>query len=538
MSSLGFRKSLYLLALIAGVSLLLATLGGIRQTDVASSAASRIYEERTAPTLELMKAVDALHRARQTVLIALSEEKEEVAEAHLVKLKAFDQSMQQALHAAVQAVPDQRETLAQLEALIVEYNKARDQSVQMIQVGDIPSALGNIKLNAGPKFDKVLLALTDVIQNQSRLALEDYQKTSTSLKRGSQTQILVSIALLIGMGLMFAWIVRGVTRQLDEVGKTMADVVQRGDFTVTVPIRGNDEIASVADSFNKLVAAFRQILQTLDREVKSVEITASELSQTASVSASSAASTSASAASMAGAVEEISAGLEQMRDNANTAIAVVERAEAFSQQGGNVIHAAVQDLEHISNEVRQVAERIVELGDQTQQISGVVALIREVADQTNLLALNAAIEAARAGEQGRGFAVVADEVRKLAERTALATQEISSMILRIQGSASAASNTMRGALGDAETGTSLGCEAGAAIDRIREAASDAARVFREIAHGISEQSRAGQSIAESVEQVAQAADGSSDVVTKTAEAARVLETLANSIRGQVGRFRF
>jgi len=524
------------LAVLAAISLLMATLGGIWQTNIASSAASRIYEERTAPTLELMKAVDALHRARQTILIALSEENEAVAEAHLVKLKAFDKTMQQALHAAVEAVPDQREALAQLESLVTEYNKARDQSVQMIQVGDLASALGNIKLNAGPKFDKVLLALTDVIQNQSRLAQEDYQKTSASLKVSSQTQIVISVALLVGMGLMFAWIVRGVTVQLDHVGKTMADVVQRGDFTVTVPIRGNDEIAAVARSFNELVASFRHILQTLNRDMQSVDTTARELSQTARASASSAATTSSSAASMASAVEEMTVGLEQMRDNASTAIAVVERAEDYSQQGGGVIHAAVEDLEHISNEVRQVAERIVELGEQTQQISGIVALIREVADQTNLLALNAAIEAARAGEQGRGFAVVADEVRKLAERTALATQEISSMILRIQNSAAAASSTMKGALGDADSGTALGCEAGNAIERIRTAASDAARVFRDIASGISEQSAAGQSIALSVEQVAQAADISSDVVAKTAEAARVLESLSNSIRGQVARF--
>ena len=537
MSSLGFRKRLYLLALVAALGLLFSTLGGNWQAKIAASAAARIYEERTAPTLELMKAVDALHRARQTILIALSEEKEEVAAAHLVKLKVFDEAMRHALSAALAVVPDQREALTNLQMLVSEYNKARDQSVQMIQVGDLPSALGNIKLNAGPKFDKVLLALTDVIQNQSRLAREDYQQTSASLNLGSQTQVAVSLSLLLVIGVLFAWVVRGVTRQLDEVGRTMAKVVRQGDFTMAVPIHGNDEIAAVARSFNELVSAFREILQSLNHEMQNIDATARGLSQTAAASAGSASSTSASATSMAAAVEQMTVGLDQMRENANTAIAVVERAESYSQQGGSVIHAAVKDLELISDEVRQVGERIVELGAQSQQISSVVALIRDVADQTNLLALNAAIEAARAGEQGRGFAVVADEVRKLAERTAQATQEISGMIQRIQQSAGAASVTMQGALGDAVAGASLGAEAGGAIQQIQASTSDAARAFREIAHGIAEQSSAGQAIARSVEQVALAADESSHVVTRTAEAAQALESLANAIRGQIGRFK-
>ncbi|MDO8990250.1 MAG: methyl-accepting chemotaxis protein, partial [Sideroxyarcus sp.] len=503
----------------------------------AARAAARIYEKRTAPTLALLQAVDALHRARQIILIALSENDEDRAAAHLTKLKALDDSMNQALHAAAVAAPDQQNALSSLEGLIKDYNKARDQSVKMIQVGDLPSALGNIQLNAGPKFDKVLEVLTDVIENQSRLARQDYQETTSSLSIQTNTQIALSVTLLVGMALFIFWVLRRVLGQLEEMRRAMSDVVEHGDFTISVPVHGQDEIGAVAENFNQLVAAFRRILETLEREVSNVDQVVRELSQAATSSAASAMATSDSSAGMAAAVEQMSAGLDQMRNNADTAITVVERANTDSKAGGDVIHEAVRDLEHISSEVREVAKKIVDLGEQAQQINSVVALIRDVADQTNLLALNAAIEAARAGEQGRGFAVVADEVRKLAERTALATTDIAGIIERIQQSAQAASDTMKEALGDADAGTTLGTQAAQAIDNIRQAAVEAATVVRDIASGIAEQSQAGQQLAGNVEQVAQAADSNSGVVARTAEAARSLEKLATSIRGEIGRFR-
>lgn len=241
MLSLGFRKSLYLLATIAGFGLFLATAGGLWQVNFAANAASRIYEERTAPTIELMKAVDALHRARQTILMAISEEREEAAQAHLGKLAALDAAMKAALQASAAAVPDQKNTLSSLESLIGDYNKARDQSVKMIEVGDLPSALGNIKINAGPKFDKVLLALSDAMQNQARLARQDYEDTSSSLKVRSATQIILALLTLIGIGVVFVWIVRGILRQLGGEPKVAAEAlsaVANGQLNVhigTVP---------------------------------------------------------------------------------------------------------------------------------------------------------------------------------------------------------------------------------------------------------------------------------------------------------------
>ncbi len=537
MLSFGFRKSLYVLAGVVCACFLLTALGSVWQTRTSARAAERIYVERTAPSMHLMQAVDALHRARETILIALSEETDVAAEKHLVQLKGLDEAMNAALGRVAESAPDQKEAIAQLKVLIADYIKARDQSVQMIQVGDLPSALGNIKLNAGPKFDKVLAGLSAVIDSQARLALEDHQATSGSLQVQMWAQMAINSAALVLVVILTGWVMRRVLSQLNEVSTHMARVVKEKDFTIQVPIRGRDEIASVAQSFNALLDAFRGILKALEQDVSGMDATARQLTEVARGASESVSATSASAASMAAAVEEMSVGLDQMKDRANEAMGVVSRAGAYSHDGGEVIHAAVQDLEHISSEVRQVAERIVELGGQTRQISTVVELIRQIAEQTNLLALNAAIEAARAGEHGRGFAVVADEVRKLAESTALATRDISATIKEIQQSARAASETMQGALKDANAGTSLGVQAGSAVSEIRQATAEVHSVFQDIAAGIAEQSSAGQSLASNVEVVAQAADASSAVVVRAASAAQTLESLAGSIRSRVSQFR-
>ncbi|MDD5298075.1 MAG: methyl-accepting chemotaxis protein [Rhodocyclaceae bacterium] len=247
---MGFRKSLVALACIAGAGLVLSTLGGLWQARKAADVAAHIYQVRTAPSTELMKAVDALHRARQTILIALSEEKEEAAQARLEKLASLDQTMKTALEAYVSAAPDQKESIARLQALIAEYNKARDQSVKMIAVGDLPSALENIKSNAGPKFDKVLEALSDVIQTQAKLARGDYDEAAASLRTEGAIQMVLALLVLSGIGLMFYWIGSGIMRQVggepaDAVG--VARAIAAGKLDSDIPLAQNDQSSLLAN---------------------------------------------------------------------------------------------------------------------------------------------------------------------------------------------------------------------------------------------------------------------------------------------------
>ncbi len=248
--TLGFKNSLVALATVAGIALLLSTTAGLWQARDASTVAAQIYEVRTAPTIELMKAVDALHRARQTILIALSEENEDTAQEQLGNMAHLDQATNTALQAYVKAVPDQKEGITRLESLIAEYNKARDQSVMMISVGDLPSALENIKSNAGPKFDKVLLALGETIQAQAQLAQTDYQSAAARLATQSTIQWLLSLLAFAGIGFAFYFIGKGIMRQLGGEPATavgIARAIAEGKLDNDISLQAGDSTSLLAD---------------------------------------------------------------------------------------------------------------------------------------------------------------------------------------------------------------------------------------------------------------------------------------------------
>ena len=376
----------------------------------------------------------------------------------------------------------------------------------------------------------VIAAQVDEASRALDLAVQEASKVQMMTLAG----IVIAVIVLTLGGLYLA---RGVAGPLNRMSALMADLVARKDFSVRLEANGDDEIAHASRSFNQLVTMLRTMLQALNQDVHRLDDTAAELAAAISQSSHSSSETSQSAAAMAAAVEQMSVSLDQMRDNTRAAQDVVGASSQHSEEGGRVIGAAVDDMQKITTAVQQVSDVIGTLGEQTERISNIVNVIREVADQTNLLALNAAIEAARAGEQGRGFAVVADEVRKLAERTATATGEIATMIEAIQNSAHIAVGRMGEAVKEANAGAHLAQDAGQSIRAIRDGANRVATAFQDIAHSITEQSAAGQLIAQQVEQVARASDENSGAVGHTAEAAHTLEALSHEMRQRIDQFK-
>jgi methyl-accepting chemotaxis protein len=233
----------------------------------------------------------------------------------------------------------------------------------------------------------------------------------------------------------------------------------------------------------------------------------------------------------------MTASIDQISEHARTAQQVSVESGSLSEQGGRIVDDTAREMECIADTVNESARIIEQLGKHSESISAIVNVIKEIADQTNLLALNAAIEAARAGEQGRGFAVVADEVRKLAERTTKSTTEISDMIGAIQQGTKGAVDSMKSGVTRVAEGVTLSRRAGESIAKIQQGTQEVRQSVGDISNAMSEQSLASNEIARGVEHIAQMAERNSVDVRTTADTVLRLEQMASTLQTEVKRFR-
>ncbi|QBC42698.1 methyl-accepting chemotaxis protein [Iodobacter fluviatilis] len=305
----------------------------------------------------------------------------------------------------------------------------------------------------------------------------------------------------------------------------------------------DQNVVCKADDKDSLMASLRDMQQTLRAMIGEVISGAGQMSTAASSLSDRSAEVarrsneqSESASSMAASVEEMSVSIDHVTANTNDARGLAESARERSGRGAVVIHRATSEVHKIADLVKGSAVRIEELGRQSDKITSIVSTIKDIADQTNLLALNAAIEAARAGEQGRGFAVVADEVRKLAERTSQSTVEIAAMVGQIQTGTREAIVQMENGVQQANASVLLANEAGTAIEDIRIGAEQVRSVVDSISSAIREQSMATTEIAKAVEQIAQSAEVEAREIQLSARSAQDLQNLSAHLHQSVQRF--
>jgi methyl-accepting chemotaxis protein len=346
--------------------------------------------------------------------------------------------------------------------------------------------------------------------------------------------IAAGVILLGGFGLM---IYRAVKGPLATMEKMVERIGRELDFTQRVPVSSRDEVGMTVAAFNRLLDTLQSSFREIAGAVDGVTGQANQMADAARDMSDNSAVASESAASMAATVEQVTVSINHVSDRATEANEVSRRSGEIAGVGEKVIGDTVGEINGIAERVHQASGQIDQLAKESANIGAVVNVIKEVADQTNLLALNAAIEAARAGEQGRGFAVVADEVRKLAERTALSTQEIGTLIATIQKGAHEAVASMREVVQRVEQGVEKAQQAGSSIQQIRQGAGQVVDMVDDISHAIREQSAASLNIAQQVERIAQMSEQTSGAAMNTADAAGQLQELATQMQTTVARYR-
>lgn len=368
--------------------------------------------------------------------------------------------------------------------------------------------------------------------------LSSLDPTSLAVSIDSAKNLLL-LSLLLGLALVVAFgfvLQRTLLTPLHGLSAALSEAAVKLDFTVTLPAQSADEMGQAQSAFNQLQSrlklAFDDIQQSLERLIEATE----EVDQSSRKIARNSQVQSDASTNMAAAVEEMTVSISSVASQSADASEHTNESRNIAERSAGVILDTVDGIQHIAITVREAASRIKALRADCDSISSAAKIIREIADQTNLLALNAAIEAARAGEQGRGFAVVADEVRKLAERTTHSTEEISTLLQRMQDSAHQAVESMSKTEKEVAERVDNAREAGSSMEHIKNGAEAAAAVVADISNAMREQEVASASIAKNIEQIAQMSEQNSAAAASSAAGVGKMSKIGYGIMESLSTF--
>jgi methyl-accepting chemotaxis protein len=534
--SINIRLMVLVVLLLGGMVMIGAM--GLYATGKANRALESVYEDKLVPLVLL----DTIARANLNNQIAIS----------------YAISQPENMGKYIQRIVDNRASIdksweSYQKSLLDEEDRVLAKKFDGVRVrfveGGIKPALAAMRANNLADLKRIQLdpiitlnaplneALDGLIEMQRRESEELHEESTASFTAARTVSIALILAGLILGGALGFSIIRGIHRSVGELRGVMVKMSADGDLGARAKVYGRDEIGEAATAFNGLIEGFANIIRQVLSNADTVSGTAAQLSASSRQIAQGSLTQSEAAASTAAAVEEITVSINSVAENTEDVRKLSEQSLERTEQGNQSVTAMIGEIHSVQDAVNQIAGSVQEFVDSTRAIAGMTQQVKEIADQTNLLALNAAIEAARAGEQGRGFAVVADEVRKLAEKSAKSASEIDGVTNSLnQKSAHVESTVQVGLRSLQATQEQIGrvsailAEAGAAVTKSSGGVSG-------IAASVAEQGKASTEIARNVEKIAQMSEENHAAVESNAGEIARLEYLARELQGAVGRFR-
>lgn len=562
-----FKTAAKIYSLIIFMVLCLIGVGWVSlySVRVLSREMSIIYQDRLIP-IQLLGEVRLLSKDSESKLVELiltvERDKQQMIISNIQENTARINQLQ-AEYAKCSLDAYQTDKLAKLEKELTGYRKARQDIITLATTGRQKEAF-DLYRDSAPIFSSSTQLRRELIDYNKNLALQsNSQETAAAAQVEGTVWGVTAVAVLLAciFGRLLVKMIVNPLTMLTAGVRQVAD----GNLTQLVPVAAKDEVGQMGTEFNSMIEKLRHIIRQVIETTELVSSASEQLTASAGQSAQAANQVASSASDISQAsqdqlsaltgslkaVEKISAAIQQIAVNAGAVATDADRTAAAAQAGSKVIGAVVAQMDCIEQTVKESSQVVTELGTRSEEIGQIVGVITNIASQTNLLALNAAIEAARAGEQGRGFAVVADEVRKLAEQSQAATQQISGLIDEIRKDTERAVVAMHKGSREVELGSQQVHNSGKTFQDIVNFIDQVSNQTKGISGGIQDISlhsnqivaavrhvgETGKDILGQTQTVSAATEEQSAAMEEIASSSQALAKLAEELRKSTGRFR-
>jgi methyl-accepting chemotaxis protein len=523
-------------ALIGGLMLILGICALTQMSDIRSAAVN--IENTSVPSVKALGDLTKISYRQRTLSFRLLLNREPGVEEKTLEL--FRQrneqiSAAQAIYEKMIQGSEERAAYDQYVQKLATYHQLEDKMKALSKANQIDQLRDLINNELLTNSDELNVTLTKLVE------INDKQTSETNKQAADQYSLAFKlvIALLIvatALTVLFAWLLTTSITQPLAHALSAAEEIAEGNLTRPIKVEGTDEAGRLLAAMQKMQEKLRDTLQRISGSATQLASAAEELNTVTDESARGLQQQNHEIEMAATAVNQMTTAVEEVARNATSTSDASKDATTSAGEGRELVMETVDAIERMSSDVQSTAELIGNLANESRDIGKVLDVIRGLADQTNLLALNAAIEAARAGEAGRGFAVVADEVRALAHRTQQSTSEIERMVGSIQGGTEKAVNSMRNSTERAESTLSIAKGAGLSLETINQAIEQINERNLVIASAAEEQAQVAREVDRNLVNIRDLSVQSSDGANQTSAASNELSRLALDLNNMVSRF--
>lgn len=540
MNGLQIKQKMFIGILVPLVMLMTIGFLAINMMGKIESGVERIYGDRVVPLDDLkviadkyaVDVIDAVNKANAGGFTA-----SQAAEALDSAKSTIIQHWQKYL--ATELTSEESRLVKQAEVLFLPANQQIDTLVSRLRGlnGDVSSQLSANILPLYQVIDPISNQISELIALQIRVAGEEKDRVNAIYQSSITIFVALACAAMIISIVIGLWVNRSVMNPINDILSKLKLIHQDSDLTVKFTTFNHDELGQISTSLTQVIEHLRGILHSIAEAANTVNSSANELSSFTQATNKRMQQQQAETEQTATAMNEMTATVAEVAQSASAAADSAKDADTYAANGNNIVMQSISSMSQLSDQIQKTAQVIGFLSNESQNIGRVLDVIKSIAEQTNLLALNAAIEAARAGEQGRGFAVVADEVRTLAQRTQKSTQEIEAMIATLQQGVKEAVNAMEIGINQVDDANDKANQAGQALKEIVSSVDSITELNTHIATAAEEQSSVAESINRSIIAISDIAEHSTASAAELSESVVNLTKLANSMRNQVSAFK-